>query len=187
MLQMYDASDALHLDVLRCLAIGMRLPAEYFTPLCNGRCNTLRLLHYPGCTRGQLSDAPTGVKRAGAHTDLGSITLLHQRGAGLYVCNRDGEWVFVPPVEGAIVVNVGDCLMRWSNDVLRSSPHAVMDGPAATGDAVPVRYSVAYFCNPNRETLVDCLPSCSSDDAPPAYPPVRAGDYLVARVAALVA
>jgi len=90
MLQMYDASDALHLDVLRCLAIGMRLPAEYFTPLCNGRCNTLRLLHYPGCTRGQLSDAPTGVKRAGAHTDLGSITLLHQRGAGLYVCNRDG-------------------------------------------------------------------------------------------------
>ena len=77
-------------------------------PLCDGRCHTLRLLHYPACARADLSDDLGGTKRAGAHTDLGTITLLTQfddRG-GLYACRRDGEWVFVPPVEGGIVVNV---------------------------------------------------------------------------------
>ena len=67
--------------------------------------------------------------------------------------SRDGEWLFVPPVEGAIVVNVGDLLMRWSNDVLRSTPHCVMDDPRIVGDVVPARYSMAYFCNPSRDTL----------------------------------
>ena len=186
MLDFYDASNALHLDVLRCLATGMGLQEEHFTSLCDGRCNTLRLLHYPSCTRAQLSDEVGGQKRAGAHTDLGTITLLHQRGGGLYVCDRDGDWIFVPPIEGAIIVNVGDVMMRWSNDVLRSTPHCVMDDPRVAGDEVPARFSMAYFCNPNRDTVIECLPTCTSDGNPPAYPPVRAGDYLVERVAALV-
>ena len=79
--------------------------------------------------------------------------------------SRDGEWLFVPPVEGAIVVNVGDLLMRWSNDVLRSTPHCVMDDPRIVGDVVPARYSMAYFCNPSRDTLVECLPTCTSRHA----------------------
>lgn len=101
--------------------------------------------------------------------------------------SRDGEWLFVPPVECAIVVNVGDLLMRWSNDVLRSTPHCVMDDPRIVGDVVPARYSMAYFCNPSRDTLVECLPTCTSNDLPPSYPPIRSDAYLVARVGALVA
>ena len=186
MLQFYDQSNDLHLDVLRCLAIGMGLDQEHFTPLCNGRCNTLRLLHYPSCRRTQLSDDLGGQKRAGAHTDYGTITLLHQSGGGLYVCDANGEWVFVPPIEGSIIVNVGDVMMRWSNDVLRSTPHCVMDDPRVVGNEVPARYSMAYFCNPNRDALIECLPMCSSEERPPLYPPVKAGDYLVERVAALV-
>ena len=76
--------------------------------------------------------------------------------------------------------------MRWSNDVLRSTPHCVMDDPRVEGDAVPARYSIAYFCNPSKDTVVACLPTCASDERPPAYPPIKAGDYLVSRVAALV-
>ena len=115
--------------------------------------------------------------------------------------SRDGEWLFVPPVEGAIVVNVGDLLMRWSNDVLRSTPHCVMDDPrtpmapeeggASGHDAeasvqLPPRYSMAYFCNPSRDTIVECLPTCASAERPPAYPPIRAADYLDQRVAAMM-
>jgi isopenicillin N synthase-like dioxygenase len=186
MLELYDRSNELHLDVLRCLAIGMGLDKDHFTPLCDGRCNTLRLLHYPACKRTQLSDDLGGQKRAGAHTDYGTITLLHQSGGGLYVCDANGEWVFVPPIDGSIIVNVGDIMMRWSNDVLRSTPHCVMDDPRVTGDETPARYSMAYFCNPNRDALIECLPTCSSDARPPLYPPVTAGDYIVERVAALV-
>ena len=186
MLELYDRSNELHLDVLRCLAVGMGLEREHFTPLCDGRCHTLRLLHYPACKKGELSDEAEGVKRAGAHTDLGTITLLQQRGGGLYVCDRHGEWVFVPPVEGAVLVNVGDLLMRWSNDVLRSTPHCVMDDPRVDGRQVlPARYSIAYFCNPSKQTLVECLPTCATAERPPIYPPVTALDYLVSRVSAL--
>ena len=67
---------------------------------------------------------------AGAHTDLGTITLLHQRGGGLYVLIATAT--FVPPLEGSIIVNVGDVMMRWSNNVLRSTPHCVMDDPRIT-------------------------------------------------------
>ena len=69
---------------------------------------------------------------------------------------------------------------------MRSTPHCVMDDPRVGGDEVPERYSMAYFCNPNRETLIECLPTCTSEARPPAYPAVRAGDYLTERVAALV-
>ena len=119
MLDFYDASNALHLDVCAALPRGWS-PEEHFTSLCDGRCNTLRLLHYPSCTRAALDEV--GGQRAGAHTDLGTITLLHQRGGGLYVCDRDGDWIFVPPIEGAIIVNVGDVMMRWSNDVPVDAP-----------------------------------------------------------------
>ena len=83
MLQFYENSNALHLEVLRCLAIGMGLGEEFFTPLCDGRFNTLRLLHYPECKRSDISDEVEGRKRVGAHTDYGElpITAVHARPA----------------------------------------------------------------------------------------------------------
>lgn len=98
MLEYFFTMDKLHLDVLRCLAIGMNLPEEYFTPLCNGNHQMMRLLHYPECPRAQISSG--GQKRGGVHSDYGSITLLNQwqDQGGLEACRRDGEWVFVPPV-----------------------------------------------------------------------------------------
>ena len=186
MLEYFHAADMLHLDVLRCLAIGMNLGEDFFTPLCDGNHQNLRLLHYPPSPRSSITAA--GQKRGGVHSDYGSITLLTQWAdqGGLEACRKDGEWVFVPPIEGSVIVNVGDCMMRWSNDVLRSTPHCVMDDPRVEGDAVPARYSIAYFCNPSKDTVVACLPTCASDERPPAYPPIKAGDYLVSRVAALV-
>ena len=117
------------------------------------------------------------------HSDYGTVTLLHQRGGGLFACRRDGTWIFVPPVDGGVVVNVGDCLMRWSNDVLRSTPHCVLRDPRLSeGDTEPERYSLVFFTNPSRETTVACLPTCTGPDAPPKYPPINAHEYVVGRI-----
>ena len=85
---------------------------------------------------------------------------------------------------GTIVVNVGDLLARWSNDVLRSTLHRVV-APAGkkindTEKETPQRQSIAFFCNPNFSAEVACLPNCGS---PAKYPPVNTGDYIVGRLA----
>ena len=165
----------------------MGLQEEYFTPLCDGNHQNLRLLHYPQVQRDKISAA--GQKRGGVHSDYGSITLLTQWAdqGGLEACRKDGEWVFVPPVEGGIVVNIADCMMRWSNDVLRSTPHRVLDDPRILdSETVPERFSIAFFCNPNKETVVECLPGCASEDNPPKYRPINAFDYITGRLSGTI-
>ena len=94
----------------------------------------------------------------------------------------------MPPTAGGVIVNVADCMMRWSNDVLRSTPHRVLSDPRIPDDAEtePERYSIAFFCNPNKETLVDCLPGCSSEDNPYRYKPITAFDYITMRLSGTI-
>lgn len=72
--------------------------------------------------------------------------------------------------------------MRWSNNVLRSTPHRVLDDPRRKGEEIcPERYSIAFFCNPNKETMVECLPGCEGETGP-KFKPINAFDYLVSRL-----
>ena len=61
---------------------------------------------------------------------------------GLEVRTRAGEWLKAPHVPGAFVCNIGDCLMRWTNDIYVSTPHRVVS-PAGRE-----RYSIAFFLDP---------------------------------------
>ena len=63
-----------------------------------------------------------------------------------------GEWIEAPAMPGAFVVNIGDCLMRWTNDVYVSTPHRVVN---RSGRA---RYSIAFFFDPNPEAEVAAIP-----------------------------
>ena len=59
-----------------------------------------------------------------AHSDWGTITMLFQdNSGGLQVedPNRKGHFVDATPMDGALVLNVGDLLMRWSNGSLKSN------------------------------------------------------------------
>jgi len=63
------------------------------------------------------------------------------------VQRRSGGWIDVPALPDDFVCNIGDCLMRWSNDVYASTPHRVR--PPAR-----VRRSIALFLDPNPDALV---------------------------------
>jgi isopenicillin N synthase-like dioxygenase len=95
---------------------------------------------------------------------------------GLQVRARDGDWIDVPRVENAYIVNVGDCMMRWSNDIYVSTPHRVLT-PKNT------RRSVAFFVEANPDTIVAALPGTGD----PKYPAIRAADYLQSRLDATYA
>jgi isopenicillin N synthase-like dioxygenase len=134
----------------------------------------LRVLHYPP----RPGAAAAGALGAGEHTDYGNLTLLAtDEVGGLEVRTRAGRWIDAPHLPGTFVCNIGDCLMRWTNDIYVSTPHKVVSPPGRD------RYSVAFFLDPDPDAMVACLPTCSGAANPPKYPPVTGADYLLSRLA----
>ena len=97
---------------------------------------------------------------------------------GLQVCpGKEYEaqaWTSIPPHEDYITCNIGDMLMRWSDDQLPSNFHRVKN--PVPGESMGPRYSLAFFCQANTDALITS-PSGK-------YPPITAGDYLAERVRA---
>jgi isopenicillin N synthase-like dioxygenase len=165
----FDACTDLALRLHRAFAFDLGLPLDFFADKFSKPMTTLRLLHYP--------TTPPGDIGAGEHTDYGNITLLATDDVGgLEVKTRAGDWIVAPPMPGAFVVNIGDCLMRWTEDIYVSNPHRVVN---ASGRE---RYSIAFFFDPNPEALVETIPSCLPAGAAAKYPPILAADYLKMRL-----
>lgn len=157
-------------EVLRGLALTLDVPTDYFDEFCDAPVSTLRLLHYPT----QLEKPLPGEKGCGAHTDWGAVTILLQDDAGgLQVLSRDGGWVHATPVAGSFVVNLGDLMGRWTNNVYRSTMHRVIN---TSGRA---RYSVPFFFDGRSDFRVACIPSCLADGDSPRFPPVTVQEHLV--------
>ncbi|BDD62293.1 hypothetical protein MPDQ_006716 [Monascus purpureus] len=173
-------------DILRALSLGLSLPDEdYLLRFHDGHNNQLRLLHYPPVPAKELESDT--LARMPAHTDWSSITMLFQDDCGgLEVQTRQGEFVKAEPVKGAIIMNIGDLLMRWSNDILKSNLHRVTLPPRQdrfTGDErlTRARYSIPYFVSANVDSVIECLPSCTDEKNPPKYPPILHRDYRLMR------
>ncbi len=162
----------------RLFAMAVGLPAHAFETSFDRHMSSLRVIDYPE------PDAPPmpGQLRAGDHSDYGFLTILHSedRPGGLQLLNRAGHWVDVPAVPGGFVVNIGDCMMRWSNDRWVSTRHRVVNPPAAT-ELPSRRQSIAYFHNPNRDAVIECLTPFRDPDGSAKYPPITYGAYAEAR------
>ncbi|KAF9268193.1 Clavaminate synthase-like protein [Marasmius fiardii PR-910] len=182
MLNFYRSCHDLHVEMMRSVALGLGLEERFFDQMIDHQCHNLRLLSYPPIKRALLDGE--GQARAGAHSDYGTLTLLFQDSVGgLQVRNPNtGSYVAAVPIPGTIVINVGDLLARWSNDVLRSTLHRVVAPSHKINDTkavTPGRQSIAFFCNPNFDAEISCLPTCGPEAK---YPPVNTGDYIVGRL-----
>ena len=172
LLAYYDACAALGARLHRAFACDLGLKPDFFDDKFDRPMATLRLLHYPAPPAG--SPPRTG---AGVHTDYGNLTLLATDDVGgLEVRARNGEWIEAPVVPGAFIVNIGDCLMRWTNDIYVSTPHRVVNRSARE------RYSIAFFFDPNPDAIVETIPSCLRQGERLRYPPILAADYLKQRL-----
>lgn len=188
MLEFWLQCKEAHRLVMSAIALGLGLGEGFFNEYVQTGDNNLRLLHYPPVSR-EVFEKNQGQVRAGAHTDYGSITLLWQDGrGGLQVQADDGDWKDVVPVPQTVVVNAGDLLARWSNDRIKSTKHRVVEPPAKiAGDAqeYPARYSIAYFCNPDYDRMIEALPGTyDGNRGEKKYPGVLTEDYLVQRLTA---
>ncbi len=170
----YAAMDALARRLLGLFANALDLPADWFDAGCRNPTSTLSAVHYPG-----TGGAAPQALRAGAHSDYGTLTILHkQPGADdLEVRLPDGRWSRQRPGEDVFVVNTGDLLAQWTNDRWVSTVHRVVVPDSGSQPSL----SLGFFHQPDADCLVEALPSCVSLDRPIRYAPVRAGDHLAAK------
>lgn len=97
-----------------------------------------------------LSDSRVAL---GQHTDFGSVTVLLNRLGGLQVqMPGTGEWVYVRPMAGRAIINLGDAMVKFTNGLLRSNIHRVKAPPGLQGGTT--RYSLVYFARPEDEVVL---------------------------------
>jgi isopenicillin N synthase-like dioxygenase len=164
----YRAMSRLIVELMRLAALALDVDELFFDDKVDRSIGTMRLNYYPAQT---VEPAP-GQLRASAHTDYGGFTILSGEDVpgGLQVLTRAGQWVDVPTSPTTFVVNIGDLLMRWTNDRWLSNLHRVVNPPA--GDGRP-RLSIAFFNHPNYDVWIECLPS----QGPARHAPVLSGEY----------
>jgi len=174
----YDAMNDLCVVLRHILARAAGLADDHFEPFFENTLSSLRVLDYPEPVTPPLP----GQLRAGAHTDYGFLTVLRSedKPGGLEVMNLKGDWVAPPALPGTFVVNLGDSLMRWTNDKWRSTPHRVVNPPVGSVGGSR-RQSIAFFNNPGRDALIDTLPTFLKDGQTPKYPPITYGAYSIDR------
>lgn len=166
-LEYYASMDALVARLLPVYALALDLPQDFFKPAFRESMSTLRLTHYPSMAydEGSFGVAP--------HTDSSFVTLLAQNKiAGLQLMSQAGEWIDAPAIEGTFVVNTGDMLNRWSNGRFLSTPHRAYNLSKSE------RYAIPYFCHPDPDFPMACLPTCTSEADPPRYPTQTPLEYI---------
>ena len=146
---------------------------------------TLRMIHYPPFDSVEEAEdqAKMGYMRAGAHTDWCNVTLLYQRtefGNGGLECaanpRRDGfentEWAQIDHTNpGAITVNIGDMLSRWTNGDLLSNLHRVRMPEGE--EALKSRHSMAFFAQADESAVIRAYPGQES---------LTAKEYILGRI-----
>lgn len=159
-------------DLLRAVALSLDADENFFRDKYRKPLQRTQAVYYPP----QPPAADDDQFGVAPHTDFGCITLLWQDDSGgLEVRHRSGEWIQAVPVEGTLVVNVGDLLARWSNDRFASTPHRVINRSGHE------RFSIATFYDPTYTARVDPR-ELGVPDAQCRYEPVAAGDHIVGRI-----
>ena len=171
----FSAVKSFGFKLLLLFAKSLDLEDDFFLRHYDNPTILMRMLHYPPQSEAQEE----GSIGALAHTDYGVITVLAQDPlGGLELERRDGSWIKAPYIPGTFVVNIGDLMGRWTNDVYRSNKHQVINRLGLE------RFSIPFFFNPNHRSVIECIPTCKTLKRPARYPPVVAGEYIANKIRA---
>jgi isopenicillin N synthase-like dioxygenase len=163
-----EAMERLLLKLLPLYACALDLPAGYFDAPFRDCQYKLRMTHYPpqdGPAIDEFGIAP--------HTDTSFLTLLAPNDVpGLSIRTQSGKWIDAPAIPGAYVVNGGQMLQRWTNDLFLATPHRAINRSGGE------RYALAFFCDSNIDWPVAAVPTTVGPDKPPKYPTTWYTDYM---------
>jgi isopenicillin N synthase-like dioxygenase len=169
-------------QVLECVAMGIGVPEDLFVKKHHRQEHEFRLLHYPEAPANAFEEG-SGNIRIAEHSDFGTLTFLLQDGVGgLCVEDQQDERVFHPVTSELheAILNVGDCLQRWTGGLFKSANHKVtaptISKVEESQDPIPERFSVAFFGKPDRKESVGVLPELLRKSSL-SYDDITAGEY----------
>jgi isopenicillin N synthase-like dioxygenase len=88
------------------------------------------------------------------------------------VLSKDGVWIPADPIPGTFVVNIGDAMSMWTNDLFLSTIHRAYNKEGK------VRYSIPFFFGADYDAVMETLPSCIDEARPMKYRPITAGEHV---------
>ncbi|MGW5521873.1 isopenicillin N synthase family dioxygenase [Gordonia sp. NPDC003950] len=142
-----DSLSEVGLRLLRQWSLSLGASEDHFDEaFAHAPATLLKVVRYPG-----TAEREQGV---GAHKDSGVLTLLlvDPGSAGLQVETTGGEWIDVPPVRGAFIVNVGELLEVATGGYLRATRHRVRAPKPGTD-----RISIPFFLNPALDAVIPII------------------------------
>ncbi|KAL4259739.1 iron/ascorbate-dependent oxidoreductase family protein [Pleurotus pulmonarius] len=172
----YHAAVDVGKSLFPLFALALDLSEDFFDDKTRHSAALMRMLHYP-------PQPPTEGDRVigiGAHTDWECFTILLQEPGkmALQVQNTKQQWIDAPPIDGTLVINLGDQFARWTNDVFKSTVHRAINKSGKE------RYSIPLFFGTDYHVRLEPIASCVSTDRPSRYEVVTAGEYVKSRLAA---
>ncbi|KAG0581868.1 hypothetical protein KC19_3G015600 [Ceratodon purpureus] len=157
--------------LMELVSVGMGLEPDAIAKQANinrgtgGAAIRTDLNLYPPCPQPDL------VLGSAPHADRSILTVLQQNQVSGLEVFKDGNWVRVPPIKNAFVINLGDQMQIMTNGTYQSVLHR-----AVTNHAVE-RYSFANFLVPADETCIQPIGELLSASSPPLYRAVSFGEY----------
>ncbi|MDH3769380.1 MAG: hypothetical protein OET79_00125 [Nitrospirota bacterium] len=174
MWEYFQACEHIAFELLRVVGEGLDVSPDCLTcDFVNKHTSFLRLNYFPRYDPLHVDQQASARGHLGIHhhSDAGALTvLLQDHVGGLQVCFND-EWIPVEPVEGALVINIGDIVQVWSNDRYQAPLHRVLASDRRE------RYSLPFFYNPSYEAEYAPLDNLTNAASPPRYRPINWGEF----------
>ncbi|CAN4107629.1 unnamed protein product [Withania somnifera] len=163
--------EELSYKLLELIALSLGLSSKRLNSYFKDQTSFMRLNYYPLCP---ISHLALGLAR---HKDSVALTVLAQDDVGGLEVKRktDGEWIQVKPTPDAYIVNVGDIIQVWSNDIYESVEHRVITSSKKE------RFSFPFLLSPSHYVNVEPLEELTSEESPAKYKAYNWGKFLTTR------